>query len=516
MARNIEEKLAKLSTDEILAWCVTPRGGNHMAARVLNQCALTYDNTIPTLQVELGKRGQLGLRVNTEFFRGLSIAGKKFAVKHEAYHLAAFHLFRFTRLLDLCTNDKMRRALVAVNNIAADAETHDAYMRDDPDYKKVVETGEMQLITPQTYDLPRNLTYEEYVAMSIMKIPEIAAKLKLNSKGGGTITIEAPGSGSGGSGKGKPTKNSSGTGKVDDEEDLSKNERKIRRSLQEMAEKYSDLFEKLNEYFKSNNGGHSWAEELAEEHSKDPEAFQQKVDAARQQTRQMVRQAIRDTERSRGLVPLGLQGMYKDLLDDPQVHWTEMFKDWLSTNVINQLEETIAMPNLALLGVDWCEPYPGMCYTTDFTIAWLTDTSGSMQDAEFIKAVSEVNFIMATNKRVKVHMIQIDTAIHHEMLVSQIDWEPPNRYGYGGTRLAAAIRRFMGDEPENGDLGDKAVLLENPPTKHEAMIIYTDAYIEDLTEARAKFPGPVVWLITTDATPRGVDPHKDTLIRITP
>lgn len=518
MARNIDEKLANLSTDEVLAWCVSPRGGNHMASRVLNQCALIYDNSIETLQVEIGLRGQFIFRVNTEFFRKCSTAAKKFVVKHEAYHLAAFHLFRYDRLLRLCGNDKMRRALVAVNNLAVDAELHDTYMRDDPDFKRMLEEGVFKPVTPASLDLPRDLTYEEYVAECILRIPEIHRKVRMSNKPG-VEGGSGPNKGkNGGGGNGPPDKNGQGksksSGKVDDDDDYTKQEQMIRRSLQDAAEKYSDLFDDLLDEMKKRGQSHKWAEDMAEEAGKDPEALQQRMDTAKTQTKEMVRQAIRDTERSRGLVPLGLKGLYKELLEEAKVPWTELFKDWLSNNITNHLEESLSSPNVTLLGLDWCEPYPGMSYTTDFTVAWLSDTSGSMGDKEFLQAQAEINQILAVNKRVKVHHIQIDTAIHDETLVDHMDFEPQSRYGYGGTRLAAAIRRFMGDEPMPGDLGANANLLDHPPSKHEVMIIYTDAYIEDLTEARAKFPGPVLWLITTDAVPRGVDPHKDMLIRV--
>ena len=532
MSRNIEDKLANLSTDEVLAWCVAPRGGNHMAARVLNQCALIYDNSIPTAQVELSKRGQFTLRVNTDFFRGLKVHGKKFVVKHEAYHLAAFHLFRYARLLDLCGNDKMRQALVAVHGLAVDAEVNDTYMRDDPDFKKVMDDTSpdaIKPITPAYLEMERNLTYEEYVAECILKIKEIHAKFRRSKKPGGVPMrgeggdgSPDPSNGDGGSsgdnakGKGKSTKSKGpgGTGRVDEDSDLSKQEQQIRRSLQEMAEKYEDLFKDLLDAQKDNGTVHQWAQDLADQAAKDPEGLKQLMDNAKTQAKEMVRQAVRDTERSRGLIPLGLKGMYKDLLEESVVPWTDLFKDWLSTNITNQLEESLATPNVALLNLEWCEPYPGMSYTTDFTVAWLSDTSGSMGDKEFLQAQAEINQILAVNKRVRVHHIQIDTAIHDETLVSHMDFEPQSRFGYGGTRLAAAIRRFMGDEPEAGDIGDNANLLDFPPTKHEVMIIYTDGYIEDMTEARAKFQGPVLWLLTTSNLPRGIDPHKDTVIRV--
>jgi hypothetical protein len=408
--------------------------------------------------------------------------------------------------MTLTKNEKMRVALHAVHPLAVDAELHDAYMTEDPDFQKTMEdlkAGRQELspVTPGTIEAPRGRTYEEYVAHCIMNIVKLHDRF-VKRRGSGE---ESPTRG------GRPNKyEGSAANHTADTAEPDKTEKEVLDSLQQMAERYQHLFQELAGANAQEGREHYDIQQLEKLRKEDPDAYDRVKDILRRAARDMLAKAAKDTEKSRGTVPWGLKGLVQAVESEPVVSWTDVFRDWLGTNITNVLQDAM-LPSPALLYSDSYSPYPGQAYDSTFTVAWLTDTSGSMSDEAFSKAQSEINHVMAVNTKVKVHHIQIDTAIHSEALVDQMDVAAEPRYGYGGTRLAAAIRRFVGQPPERGDIGNNAQLLEDPPQKHELMVIYTDGYIEDLTEDRKLFDGPVMWLITTDHVPRGVDADRDTV-----
>lgn len=486
-----------------LAYYVSPRGLNCYWTRVANGFSIRIDPTLGTLGVTLEPGGHRhALIVDPAYFASLSRANKRCTLIHEFVHAACLHLIRYMRLAKAAPNEKVRKALQAVFNIAADMEANDSYVRLEKDFQETLDEGEFWHL-PEQHGLPSGLSMETYMEALIKRLPSVVSKLKEMAKEKETQESEGksgPRTSSGFSAN-APTQQRRKYGSGEEKEHRSPDEvaEDTAKSVSEAAEKYEDLVDQmLGLHQKLNNDTHEkWMQEIADMAETDPAKLQDLIDKAQKEVAQAVKVAHDTTVKLRGKVPGNMARMLESMLVEPAVPWTELLRDWVLGNMGTNFGDTIRLPSYSLLHLDSVEPYPGQVFEPEVNVTWITDTSGSMNDDAFNKAASEMQHLMNQTKAVRCHHIQVDTVIQNETLHGNNDTDitAQMRYGYGGTKLVAAFARAV-----NVDLGMWREDVEKLPEVRmpDMMVVFTDGYIEDMHPVmEAYHPGcPTLWLIT--------------------
>ena len=299
---------------------------------------------------------------------------------------------------------------------------------------------------------------------------------------------QAPGTGGG------PTKQKGPESFSDDPEDS------VSDTMQDLAKNQPQLLkDMLNAFNKLMHNNHKDWQDTAE--GLDGDSARSLADKMKKHSRQLAKAAYEQTLKSRGTVPGYIKGLVAPLLKDEQIPWHWFFQDCIQASITYKIIEAMASPNVSLINLDYIEPWPGQALDMEFNVVWITDTSGSMGDGEFGRARAVLNQMMNVDRSIKLRDIQVDTHIQHEEEKDNCETlEIGNeRFGYGGTTLAAAFRRAMGvDTPEDWVPDAWASKCEEPPKSVDLIVCYTDGYTEPMTEP-IHHPGcAVIWLITPD------------------
>lgn len=490
--------------DKTLSFYVSQRGKNCFWGRVLNGCSIVVAEGMGTAGVTLGENRRHAFMYDPTYFESLTKANRRCTLVHEAVHVAMLHIPRFMRALAKAPDRETRRAIQAVFNLAADMEDNDTYVRLESDFEETLREGEYWIL-PENFDLPPRQTMETYVELMIRQLPKVAKKLQehaqqqaekkdqKNQNGGGGAP--QPGGMPGGQRR---------SGRGNQQEDGPDME-DVLPGVVEAAHQYKDLVDQmLGDHKRLTGDNHAqWLKQLEELAEKDPAKLEQIAEQLVKDTGEILKQAYEATTKLRGTVPGGMQGQIEKMLVEPEVPWTELMRDWVLGNLGRTFTDTTRLPSNTLLNVDWVEPFPGTVFEPEVNVTWITDTSGSMSDDEFKKAIGNMSQLMAQTRAIRVHHIQVDTVIQNETAHDnsmQDDYDGTyGRYGYGGTRLEAAFARAV-----NIDLGAwrEGVERVDDVRQPDLMVVFTDGYIEDMAPVLEKYhPGcPTLWLITHNGT----------------
>lgn len=504
-------------------YLVSPRGANNYWAVVINGCDKIYTTEINTLAVQLTPNGRYVLMCNNEYFAKRSDPMKKLILVHEAGHIALRHIERLCKLLSHITDPNHRESVTAVYNIAADFAVNDSIVRNEKEFTAMMVEKQFDGLLPENWGLPTGLSMEKYMVLLVERREEIKELLKdmLSSAGGddengdGEGEGEEDGSGAGSpkgtkqgkSGKGKAGKGGKGgSGKMSDE-DAEMVGDAVRQSVVEAVANAMqvdpDYFKKLKKAFDQvANKTHEQWNQVAGELS--PEEAVSMASKLKQHAKRLVKSAHDQiTTRARGFAPSNIEQLVASLLAQEQVPWTWLFSDIIATSIAPKVVEEMACPNLMLINDMNVEPWPGFALDHEFHIAWLNDTSGSMQNKEYARACVELNGLLKMNKNIRLLYLECDAAMQKEMYVDNL--EPPDddtlrkvrsRRGFGGTVYTPAFKRILGiDEPS--DWANPANRPADVPRRPDLLIVYTDGGVVIEGEVFPQFhPGcPIVWLV---------------------
>lgn len=142
---------------------------------------------IPTAAVGFDKHGKLNMFYNPDFFKKLPLDEAQGLIEHECGHIVYRHLTRFkmkqTTIEGNITAEKLKGAIKDMHenkiiNWGTDAAINQyikslpTFKSDDPEVVQgLVQDGQSMGIYPETYDLPRDLAAEFYVAELRKKFP---------------------------------------------------------------------------------------------------------------------------------------------------------------------------------------------------------------------------------------------------------------------------------------------------------------------------------------------------------
>lgn len=522
-------------------YLVSPRGGNSYWAVILNGCDKQYTTEIDTLAVQLTPNGRYTLMCNNDYFSKRSDAMKKLILVHEAGHIALRHVERLCRMLSYIVDPKLREAVQAVFNMAADFAVNDSVVRHEKEFAPLLASGEFDGLLPEKWGLPLKQSMEKYMGLLIERREEIKKMLQQmmadDSDGEGEDGEDESESDDGeasqnGAGKGRPSvKKGKGSPKKDSGRNTGEDESigdAVRESIVDAVanamQMDPDYFKNLQKAFnQAANKTHQQWNEVAG--SLTPEEAISLAGKLKQHAKRLVKSAHDQiATRGRGFAPNSIEELVGSLLAQEQVPWTWLFNDIVATSIAPKVVEEMACPNLMLMNDEHIEPWPGFALDHEFHIAWLTDTSGSVVNREYARAQVEMNGLLKTNKNIRLRYMECDAAMQKEMSVDNL--EPPDeedlkrartRRGNGGTVYTPAFKRILGiDQPS--DWADPSKRPAEVPRRPDLLIVYTDGGVILEGEVFPQYHPqcPIVWLVAPGChTPPGMnDVPPDHVIRM--
>jgi len=202
-------------------------------------------------------------------------------------------------------------------------------------------------------------------------------------------------------------------------------------------------------------------------------------------TKRMIEQAIQETSKSRGDLPLSITDMLNMFCTKPQVNWKKVLKNIVGHRKVGKrptiMKRSRRFPSRSDI--------KGTTKNRSFTLVVLVDISGSMATNEILTGLSEINAICKLTKTT-MKMIQIDTQVHKIEEFSE-KTRLFERSGCGGTVMEAGIDYLYDNKIE-----------------YDGIVYITDGYIEDVSDWKRQPHGRVMWLCTT---PNHIIPGVDKL-----
>jgi predicted metal-dependent peptidase len=476
-------------------WLCSTRGDNNFFGRILNSCRREYTTMPYALAVRVDKHGRFCLSIDLEKYNKRVIPSQLAGLVHEAAHLGFRHYERMIRMVgsqQSMSTDSRLKTIWKTLNLAADLTANDLAVRPLTVGKKV---EAFQIVYderpfPEKFDLPRNLSMEEYFLLLMEnedKSNEIQKAIKDKGMEINANFFGEPMEDEGG-GEGENESEGKGAGGEDEQDDEQNDEQNDEQDDDPLEEQTREALSRL----RNMSGGE--LERLAND-------LQRSATSA-------VRSAVEQTNRCRGTVPGCMKNVIEELLTEPKVPWPVVLRNHIKSIISNKLVHTTAQPNIALYPVieDGIEPFPG--YTHDFTfrITSCTDTSGSVGNDAYRTFVSEQVAILRQFQGIELQVIHFDHGIQYEETFTRTttDAEIENvikslrqRHGYGGTDFCAPFRRVLGTDTYADWVKEKPT---KPLARTDLMVMFTDGFAPVASKDGGPLPRlkpacPVIWVI---------------------
>lgn len=496
---------------EVLQWACSPRGGNNFYGRILNGCGRVNIPGLGTAGVTITPEGRYLLMYDDEWFSQQPRHKQIAVVVHEAAHLALAHIERLLYYKKHSFDLKKWRYIQPILNVSMDMSDNDVAVR--PFLSSQggkFEECTSDFIWPEDRDYPNNLEFETYFKMLMDDLKKHGFdpnnhELHIQMEGSNSSNTKS---------KGDPDKQQqqqNGIGSQEEEQSNSDGEEQIQKPGGKGENDYDPQQDpNLPQWFKSLLQKQltvhvDWTEQF--EQMTEAE-IERATDKAKREGQKIIISAARQTEKSRGTLPAGMESVLENLLDVPTIPWEIVFRGMLKSALSSKLQESTCQPSPSLFHLedDGIEPYPGFQNDFTFHIDAAFDTSGSVSDEEFKKFMNELGGIMKTEKGVSVRIIMFDAAIQYEALMDPQDdlsarsTYTMNRYGYGGTDFNPPMRLILGKD-KAADWVDNAERITNErvPTA-DLVVMFTDGYapikspqgpVPDLLP-----PCPMIWALT--------------------
>ncbi len=508
---------------EVLQWACSPRGGNNFYGRILNGCGRINAKGLGTAGVTITPEGRYLLACDDVWYSKQPRQFQIIVVVHEAAHLALAHVERELHYKQRIVDKKKFRYIHKILNVAMDMAVNDVAVRPfiSEQGGKFEECRE-KLIFPEDREYPPNLEFETYFTMLMKDLKEHGFdpnnhELHVNADGskyeegdddGDENEKGEGGGGSGGEGEGDEEQEdesggSGGEGEGDEEQQSAAGGGKGSDDDYD-PQKDPNLPGWFKNLLQKQLTVHvDWTQDFDDMTEAE---IERASDRAKREAKDIVVNAAKQTEKSRGTLPAGMESVLEGLLDEPSIPWHIVFRGMLKSALASKLLESTTQPNPSLFHLedDGIEPFTG--YQNDFTfhIDTAFDTSGSVSDDEFMKFMEELQGIMVAEKGVSVRMIMFDAAIQHEaMLDPQDDFSNRSayaRYGYGGTSFNPAMRRILGKDTKDDWVAQAERITNQQIPQADLVVIFTDGYapiespdgpVPDLAP-----PCPFLWALT--------------------
>jgi len=449
----MQKKKHTASLEALLTYLLSAHGGSKTSPFFPHVLRALVKRPVPnmgTFGVSITPEGKLLLMYDPKILERLSVRHAILVLIHEVYHIVLHHIPRGLRLLDqvASSTELEKRKFFAISNIAADYAVNSLMVQCGEcipsDFKLMGEkdpkTGKYDFAGcyPTDSQLPERKTYEWYFNALMSDLDNFVQQLVAFMKAAGTL-----GEGEGPKGK-FPT----------DEE------------IVEALERYREM------HAPTNND-----DELKRQSDQmNPDQRQAAAGKAERESRQAVRKAKEETQKSRGSLPAGLEEYISNMLEEAEIPWQQFFKTWLQNTLRHRRKRSMCKPRRRLLDMeDICE-FPGRMREKIYTIIFAIDTSGSMSNSDIADALSELRGMQAAAPGIQITVIECDAQIGREYTIDEFTEPQRNVTGRGGTRFEPVFERAA-------------------QLKADALIYATDGY-GSLPSIELMRVRPLCWLVT--------------------
>ena len=143
--------------------------------------------------------------------------------------------------------------------------------------------------------------------------------------------------------------------------------------------------------------------------------------------RQVVKDAYKQNQKSRGYLPSHLEEQIKELLAPPTISWKTILKQYIGISIKTGLRNSWKRPNRRL-----GEEFKGKIAKRTIKMCLAIDTSGSVSDVEFKEFISEMKGIMNIYKA-NIEIIECDARIQKVYKLKPYSKVDTKFKGRGGT-----------------------------------------------------------------------------------
>lgn len=513
----------QLTLEDGLAYLCRPTVGNFYAF-VINSLERVITRSIPTFGV-MPHGTRYALAVNPDFQGTLSFSELVMILEHEILHIILNHAPRAWDMWKLCEDETSRRYFMLAKPIAADCAVNEILRRNHSAH--VLKVG--SAILPEYYEMPREKTYEVYMALLMIKLrkmcpnPEriirkvlkklqqqieaaggakpgsILAQIQAELKGDGEGESQgqSPGEASGkpsdgdgeqggGQGGDKPSKQSQNdagdnpsSGSGDAPENAGKNPAKDPQTSNERLEEQlvNDLAKAISEHLQE------YLEDVT-----DPAKSKHLENSGRD----TVREATRTYKKSRGTLPSNIQELVDAFLEPPTVPWTDLFKSLVQSfersrpirgmrrvskmRAALQLFLKQKMPALRQLSL-----FPGTERDVKYRVVYIIDTSGSMSHDDMAAGLAQLKHVQKAASDMEILVLYVDAGVARAYHIGPDDELDLHMVGRGGT-----------------DFDPGFVYIVENKIEVDLVCYATDGYAP---APKTKVDCPVIWLITATGKP---------------
>lgn len=475
----------EISLSEAFAYLLNAKQ-RHFCARTVSALVRVRSPGMGTLAVGINRDGRLCLFYDPEFIKTLTLRKLTLICWHEVLHLALDHIPRYLNLLVGCSEASKSRLRVAMN-YGADFATNELIRSErgfdnteDAKWLYGCEADPRGGLLPDKFGFPRNLSFEEYMALLNQKMEhtsqQIAEGLSLETyaipmpSGDENDPSDGQGQGQGGGEDQEGQGGGGGKGKGKDQTP----------SQGAPAPEEGTPEHILDQFFKGRTGGaHRFWE--GETNHRTAEELQGLADRIHQDAKQLLTKSVREHVKSRGTIPAGLKEVIEAFLQPPKIPWPKVLRSLCTRTQQSKPKRGLARPNRRLHGMGGILPFPGRTQDHKFTIAFAVDTSGSMSEDDLRLALVELLNIVRTEEDVTLWVMYCDADLHLTYDVTSVDDVDFNVIGRGGTDFNPPFIKVR-----------ELMRTDQAP---DILIYATDGYAPE-PEPENRVPIPVVWLVT--------------------
>jgi predicted metal-dependent peptidase len=164
----------------------------------------------------------------------------------------------------------------------------------------------------------------------------------------------------------------------------------------------------------------------------------------------IVRESVKQFQRSRGTLPSHLQELIDSILAPPKVPYYQLIRKYVRGTRYSKFKRSFTTLNRKRTflfainedGIPEISPFPGRKRDFSFKIGILIDTSGSQGLDDICEALRGTKSIIESDRHTQTTVIEIDTVIQKEYKVKKVRDIDPQVKGRGGTTLGAGLKRF--------------------------------------------------------------------------
>ena len=402
--------------------------------------------------------GRMVLMVDPDFVSKVSMAFGVFVMEHELGHVVWDHIARYLELLSMlpaegdvrdCAEATYQIAMDCANNALLRNDKHfpaaQAGMRDllEARLRKAKEEGRVPpeeqldpkdgLVLPEIYNLPAEGSFESYMHLLLERKEDFRRVLTLQLGGFHIYWIDADSDGEAG----------------------------------------------------NKEGGDKSGKKLRTITHEELQGLAQQI---RTQTKQVLRGAVEECRKARGVIPAECTEWLGEFLADPIIPWWDVLTTRVQATKRVRFDRGISRPDRPLMAMAEEDtsiiPAIGLERDPRYRIFFYTDTSGSMHTDSLKIAASEMTHLLRSDEDMEIRVMQGDAETHFDQLFHSGDEIPSEVIGRGGTDFNAYFE-YM------------AQYIRDDDTCPDLVIVYTDGYAPDIApEYRLPPEIPVIWLVT--------------------